>query len=366
MLSEDVASARVLGMRYEELGVGVAKAWGFPESLVRSMRRVPAGKVRPPSSRDEKLRIVAAFAGELCVAIEGADADQQARELARLKARFGDVLPVSDKELKVTMERAVRETADFCNIVRLNLSQSKLGRQLLGSLGGAETSASRSEGLASGAGGDNLDATMAAAVLSTGGGRADEPEASGDPSRAEELKPRSEAAAPDAQAVLTAGIQDISNSLVEEFSLSDLLRIILETMYRAMGFRRVLLCLRDPKTNSMCGRFGLGPDAPEVIKRFRFPLGDMKNIFSFVLARGVDILISDAADEAIAQRLPQWYRKAVGAETFILFPLIVKNVPVALIYADKDAAGEIVISDKELSLLRTLRNQAALAIRQAG
>ncbi|MCK7497944.1 MAG: hypothetical protein MZW92_49860 [Comamonadaceae bacterium] len=50
---------------------------------------------------------------------------------------------------------------------------------------------------------------------------------------------------PDAQAILAAGIQDISNSLVDEFSLNDMLRIILETMYRALGFKRVLLCVRD-------------------------------------------------------------------------------------------------------------------------
>ena len=36
-----------------------------------------------------------------------------------------------------------------------------------------------------------------------------------------------------------------------------------------------------------------------------------------------------------------------------------------MIYADCDNAGEIVIPEKELSLLRTLRNQAVLAIKQS-
>jgi hypothetical protein len=36
-----------------------------------------------------------------------------------------------------------------------------------------------------------------------------------------------------------------------------------------------------------------------------------------------------------------------------------------MIYADAPRAGDIVISDKELSLLRTLRNQAVLAIKQS-
>ena len=42
-----------------------------------------------------------------------------------------------------------------------------------------------------------------------------------------------------------------------------------------------------------------------------------------------------------------------------------KGAPVAMIYCDKPRAGQIVIPPKELSLLKTLRNQAVLAIKQA-
>lgn len=36
-----------------------------------------------------------------------------------------------------------------------------------------------------------------------------------------------------------------------------------------------------------------------------------------------------------------------------------------MIYADREQAGGIAIGEKELSLLRTLRNQAIMAIRQS-
>jgi len=63
--------------------------------------------------------------------------------------------------------------------------------------------------------------------------------------------------------------------------------------------------------------------------------------------------------------VPDWYRKSVPSNTFVLFPLMIKGRPVAMIYADKDHAGEIRISEQELALLRTLRNQAVLAIKQS-
>ena len=168
----------------------------------------------------------------------------------------------------------------------------------------------------------------------------------------------------DAQAVLTAGIQDISNTLIDGFQLNDILRIILETMYRAMGFRRVVLCIRDAKAGVMQGRFGFGPDANEVARAFRFPLSFTPDIFHAATSKGVDILISDIDDPKIASRIPDWYRKAVPAHSFVLFPLNIKSNPVALIYADRDEPGGIAIPEKELQLLRTLRNQAILAIKQ--
>ena len=168
----------------------------------------------------------------------------------------------------------------------------------------------------------------------------------------------------DAQMVLTAGIQDISNTLIDGFQLNDILRIILETMYRAMGFKRVVLCIRDVKAGVMQGRFGFGPDANEVARAFRFPLSFTPDIFHAATSKGVDLLISDINDPKIASRIPDWYRKAVPANSFVLFPLNIKGNPVALIYADRDEPGGISIPEKELQLLRTLRNQAILAIKQ--
>jgi eukaryotic-like serine/threonine-protein kinase len=169
----------------------------------------------------------------------------------------------------------------------------------------------------------------------------------------------------DAQNALAAGIQDISNSLVDDFALNDILRIVLETMYRAMGFQRVMLCLRDPKTSSMAGRFGFGTDTTELVRKFRFPLSYSPDVFHLAVSKAVDIIIADIDDPKIADKIPAWYRQMMVAKTFVLFPLTIKGNPVALIYCDRDRAGSIAIPEKELTLLKTLRNQALLAIKQS-
>ena len=61
-IGEEAASLQVLGMSYEELGIGVARTWGFPPLIVNSMRKLPGGNVRLPSNPGGQ----AAGAGGLC------------------------------------------------------------------------------------------------------------------------------------------------------------------------------------------------------------------------------------------------------------------------------------------------------------
>ena len=344
--NEDVAARQVLGISFEDMGVAIARQWGFPSLIISSMRRLPPGTVRKPTQQDERLRVLSGFANELCEVISQATPEARDRELKKTMARFAESVAIGQKELQQTVQRAIEEVADFARVIHLNLQQTSFGKQMrLFAKGGADGTL----GGPGGAGADSDDGTVLGESdpLAGAGGE-------------------SGVATADAQAVLTAGIQDISNTLIDGYKLNDILRIILETMYRAMGFRRVVLCIRDAKAGVMQGRFGFGPDANEVARKFRFPLTFTPDIFHAATSKGVDLLISDIDDPKIASRIPDWYRKAVPAHSFVLFPLNIKGNPVALIYADRDEPGGIEIPEKELQLLRTLRNQAIMAIKQGG
>jgi len=341
---EDSAALQVLGISFEDMGIAVARQWGFPPLIVGSMRRLPSGPVKKATTQEDRLRLLSGYSNELCDVIAQATPEAREREMKKTMARFADAVSLDLKEVQQTVQRAVEEVAEFARIIHLNLQQTTFGRQM--------RQFARHAGGASAESGevDTMDGTLLrdSDPLAGAGGESD----------------AAEGRQVDAQSVLTAGIQDISNTLVDGFKLNDILRIILETMYRAMGFKRVVLCIRDAKAGVMQGRFGFGPEANEVAKAFRFPLSFTPDIFHAATSKGVDILISDINDPKIAERIPEWYRKAVPAHSFVLFPLNIKGNPVALIYADRDEPGGIEIPEKELSLLRTLRNQAILAIKQ--
>ena len=86
---------------------------------------------------------------------------------------------------------------------------------------------------------------------------------------------------------------------------------------------------------------------------------------SVACRKAADTLISDAAADNVRSRLPTWLQREAGARSFVLLPMTMKSAPFALIYADAASAGGIVLGDRELSLLRTLRNQAVMAFKTA-
>ena len=357
-LSDARASTRVLGLSYENLGMSVARNWGFPDRLVQSMRPLPAGKVRKCASHPERLCALAGFSNELCDIVLGTpDADRD-KALAALTARYGDSVPVTVEQIAALLEKSMRDIAPFAMAVNVNLKQSAFA-QLASKWAGmaaapgtapAADALARTQADAS----TVLEATALhehAAILDAEPGAAD-----GQAQRTTEA----------VQSVLTAGLQDVSNSLIDDnMSVNDILRMILEAMYTGMGFAHVVLCIKDGRHNTMCGKFGFGDGVQGLIHAFDFPLAAQPDVFLVALQNNADILITDIDDPKIATRIPAWYRQHVSARTFVLFPIIVKGKPIGLIYADRPQPGDIAISEKELSLLKSLRNQAVLAIRQS-
>ena len=342
--SEEIASAQIFGLSFSELGIGIAQHWGFPPGLINSLRPLPEGNIRKPATHDESLRVVAGFANELCEAIASVPKEQRTEATRAARQRFVAAMKFSDGQLQAVLEKSFTELSELATILHVNLTQSPFVRHVKAWTGEAREVEVTGQGAA-------MDRTLL-----------DDPVV---PDQSETGAVNAEGVPDAAQDILAAGIQDISNSLVDDFSLNDVLRITLETMYRAMGFERVLLCLKDPKSGVMAGRFGFGADTNDVARKFRIPLADTPNVFQLAISKGVDIIISDIDDPKIAGKIPDWYRKTVIARTFVLLPLLIKGNAVALIYCDRDKPGSIVIPEKELSLLKTLRNQALLAIKQS-
>ena len=331
--SEESAAIRVLGISFEELGIGIANSWGFPETLIQSMRAVPEGKLMRPAGEGETLRALAACASELCQLVENTPPAQQAAMHSKLLRRFGGALSLSTQDLSQATTQAVEGLQELARALRISPKSNVLTALLP-------------------AAGKQTAMEQAANDLSTSLILDQEPD-----------QDRETRVAPSAQSILTVGIQDISQCLVDEtMKPGDILSAISEIIYRALGARRVIVCLREGNTQ-MRGRYGMGEGIGSAMAQLRFTLGG-RDLFNLILAQDVDVLVGDASIEKIKRHLPPWYQQHFDAQSFIVLPLRSQGAPLAMIYAEAALPNGIRPSPEELTLLRTLRNQALLVVRQ--
>ena len=345
-VTEDTATVSVLGISYEALGIGVAKAWGLPQSIQRCMLK-PLGEppVRPPVDVTERLRWTAAAGNDIADILLHTDPKVVDESLAQVARHYAKTLGVSPGEVHQSTVVARKKLIEMAEAMDIHVKPGSAAAKLLhvpqAEEDAEKTSSEPPDSLLP----LELQATQAVLVPLS-------PPPAMDPNQVAQI--------------LSAGIQDVTNAMVEDLKLSDLLRMILETMLRAMNFQRIIFCMRDPKTDILTGRFGLGKDVETTVKIFRVPLQvDTPDLFMAVCTKGSDAMISDATEAQITRRLPDWYRKNVNAPTFLLLPVNIKARPFGLIYADKAEKGGLVLNEKELALLQTLRNQAVMAFRQA-
>ncbi len=337
--AEEAAAISVLGLGFEELGVAVAQSWGLPESLVACMRK-PTGEPpkRRPEPAGERLRWLALAGNKVADAVLGQEPGHATARIERIAQRHSGSLGISAAEFLEAVKRARVHLLHMAKAMNLAVSPGSPASRLLREptvLGVAAAGAS---------------VALGASVVEAGRGH---------------TLPL--AAAPPSQAValLAAGIQDVSNAMVDGAPLSDVLRTVLETLFRALHLQRVVFCLREARGDTLSGRYGIGEGVSQQAKLFRVPLNDLADFFGAVCQSGRDTLIADASIPQVAARMPAWWRQHFQAPSFAVLPLQMKGNTFGLIYADVAQAGSLKVGTEELALVRTLRNQATLAFKQA-
>ena len=328
--AREAAARKVLGLSLDELGGGVAKAWGLPESLQHAMR-APQGQApaKVIERGPERVRWLGRAANAMSDAMLGSDGDVQATALLRAAELYAPALGLSPREMVAAAYTVRTHLNDLATALGVNVAAGAPARRLLEAT--------------------NLHLPSSPAHLNT--------------DDAPTLVLASPAAAgSDAQQLMSKALADVRAALASKtMRLSDVLPLVLNTMHKAVGFRRVVLCLREPGYARLVGRIALGQGGAEISAAFRIQpdANAASDLFGVLCAKGADLLVSDT--KTVATRLPAWYRQKVNAPTFLLMPLMLRGQPIGLIYADKELPGSIVIGEAELALLRALRDQATEA-----
>jgi HD-like signal output (HDOD) protein len=327
MLDESTASHRVLGADYDELGLAIARHWHFPPAILHAMTPLGAATLKKPGANEnDRLQVVANMARDLHRSIAGKPAEEQAQSLDTLYLRYRDAVQISHDGLMETARKAAQTLRSEAVVLNVDVRKSPLIQQLLQDP--AET-------------GDAVETVPPEET----------PESDGN----------------EATSVLALGMQDMTALMLGQYHLADIFKLLAELFYRSELFDDVVVSVLDRTSQSLIGRVSLGRNAAQMRNSFRIPLSFAPDVFHAATSNGQDILISDATAANIRTRIPEWYSRAFKDQTpahaFLLLPVMVNNKPLGLIYADK-LNQPLQIPSHLLGLLKALRNQAALALRQ--
>jgi len=392
------AAKVVLGIDYEELGAGVARAWNFPSEIVESMRTLEDPVRRRPTQQTEKLRIVASLANELSDAVAITDEPARKKHLARLVEHYAQGTGITERALSGAVQATTKVLVRDADVLGHGVARSAFLASARAWGDGADAArgahhadafppagpqdtdrggaspAVAPPGLPRVGARPGADAAAGAGALAPASGELEEIARTRQITNDERLEPAESRAGPQAaaaarpgqrHAALAAGVQDITDALVGEPTLNDILRIVLETMYRAIGFQRVLLFVLDPRMQALRCRFGFGVDSDRIVESgVCVPLNGRRDLFYAATVMGADLCIDDLESERVRQHVPKWYRDAIGARGIVLLPIVNKKQTLGLIYGDSNTPATLHFSVEELGLLKTLRNQALLAMRQ--
>ncbi len=330
-LTEEQASLMILGVSTQVLGQSVAKEWAFPDTIVASMEMLTQEQYEvKPITQVEQLQVLSHFANDVACLMAEQDDHIVAEKVEALEEKYQYTLNLSEKKITALMQLSKQELVKFTQVANIDVQDSPIFKN---------TPIHAID--------DDSSADNTVIILEN---------------NTDKNTPKQEDVA--RHLLLADGLQDITSILLSDYIVNDVFRMILELMYRAMDFDNVLVFVNNAKSGKMEAQIGFGDGIDGMLTHFQFPACYQKDVFHIALDRGLDILIEDVRHQSVRHTIPAWFKKAISSHTFLLLPVKIKKVAIALFYVDKKTAGEINLTEKELNLLKALRNQGVLAIKQ--
>lgn len=336
----DVAVKALLGCSFERFGETILQEWKIPESIIQALAPLPGGELRKTEHRSDWLKQVASFSDALADMLVRGDQQFSAKSMSQrcepLLKRFGRALELGQPQLEQILLRVEKETRELANSMDLAMPSVSFGDASI------EASTDTSDA-------DPLSEFMLQSFAAD---------------QAQEITRYPSGKPTNARDLLLAGVQDVTQMLATDQSkLSELILLVLETLYSAMGFRFATACLRDVQNARYLARVAIGERYAEMQKGFVFPAQSENTLFHLAMNNNADLMISDATVPKIQNMLPSWHKKLLpDARSFIVLPLVVQQKSLGFFYADRIVTADEGVPPDETALIKTLKSQLVAAM----
>ncbi|MBN2655031.1 MAG: HDOD domain-containing protein [Nitrospirae bacterium] len=338
--NEDVASVSVMGATFEDIGMTIAGEWNFPKQVIHSMRTMRNSE---KGIMSDPLYVVTVMANEISRLVYlGRDEKEIYSKIAELAARVKGGLPISNEKLKEYMSGSAQNLSDFMSSIDIDASRSVFVKRAA-AWPAKEAAPVKNDAV-------EEHPAFASGAIST----------------IDSMIIPEDAETP--ENIFTKGIQDMNSAILGGFSLNDMFKILLETMYRGMqlsGHSRTLFFIKDATSASMSIRYGFGSLVDEARQWFRIQLSNSDDIFNSSMTKQTDFVVKDITANDIRSMMPSWYSDHIETPIFvIILPIVVNKKPLGLFYLEGERDSFSKLTASQLNYLKIMRDQAVLAIKQ--
>ncbi|MEO5357591.1 MAG: HDOD domain-containing protein [Nitrospirae bacterium YQR-1] len=341
-MSELEASRTVLGKSYEDIGIIIADDWSFSKEMLQTMKPIKDKIVPVPRFAIEKKHTLVCFANEMSRILMTNNTEGISESFAMFLRRYKDCFDVSRDKMAHIADISIKDLSEYMSGLDPKITQVLSVEKLTAAV-------------------EKLRALDENTIK-----KAQSKIVADEPKMIKALYCSEYREMPEnADTLLNKGIVDISNYILQGRSFNDILNAIIQVMYNAMGFSRVIFCVKNTADFYVSGRYGLGDNIKEIIPDFKFKLTGASDVFNLVLSKRTDIIIQDINDPNVRSRIPDWYRKLFDSQTFMLLHLTVDDKPIGILYADKPRAGDIKIPQAMFTSLKILRDHLLMAIKKS-
>ncbi|MBM3814609.1 MAG: HDOD domain-containing protein [Acidimicrobiia bacterium] len=321
MCSDRMACRTLLGFTYEELGQATITRWNMPDRVAFSMR--PETPTRNSLGTEHgRVHALASFGHELTAVMHRDSPEGLRGRMRRMIETHGPLLDLQQRDMEWIAEQAIEETKSTFDMLQIPLDDLRLKAQMEHAISMLKTL-------------DESEFDLTDQLLE------DDPEPE-----------------PEPPADLFGDMTHEVHSVITEgvFELNQLLMITLEAMQRGGGFPVALFCLVAEDHREIQARLGLGEAIEDLIARFRFPLRRDSGPLSEAMLARHDIVALHG------RYLDSDMARAMGAASFLLYPVVVDGVAVGCFYLQSGKKVEE-FGEPQRASLSGLRDLAAAAIK---
>jgi HD-like signal output (HDOD) protein len=342
--SETKASKSVLGITFENLSIAVARLWKFPTKIITSMERLSSDDLQKSKGKIDFLKALSNFSNDLCSIVNNTSGEDREASFSELVSHYKNHVPLSVKQLSDIVNTSLEKVRKHADLLEINIEGTHFLKRL--TLGNKNQNFEQNDQTF----GSEFDLEVSKVLVDN----------QSDPDAAYRRQIDAQQANP--AEVIFSGIQDMSAAMVGDFKVNDIALMALESMYRGLGFNRVIFFTMRKDKKRLEARFGFGADIKKIVNQVYFETDGSPDIFNIALAKDKDLIIEDTHAKHIYEFIPGWYRKKISAPAFIFLPVTYEKSCLGAFYADRKKAGPP-LQAGQYKFMTMLRNQLILAIK---